>query len=191
MAVLSRFTTAVKLAALLGALIFAPHVLAQAQAPEVTLHAFYAWVLAHPSRGLPSAKERGELVRTLSPELIKLLKGASEMEARCIGAAPKGEKPLVVEGDLFVGNYEGATEIAYGEPRREGERVAVESVLMYIDKRFPKAHKNRAIGWSDRIELSQVGGRWYIDDIRFAENRSLAGNLKEYIDDGRRSCRMP
>src|SRR5262249_23974404 len=176
-------------AALLCVLIFATPALADTSSPDACVHAFYAWVLAHPSRGLPSAKERAELAKTLSPEVIKLLKAASEMEAKCVRAAPKGEKPLIVEGDLFVGNYEGATEIAYGEPHREGESVVVESDLMNIDKRFPKAHKNRAIAWKDSVELTQIDGRWYVDDVRFAENRSLVGNLKEYIEDAGQSCR--
>jgi hypothetical protein len=176
-------------ASFLCVLIFATRALADTASPDASLHTFYAWVLAHPSRGLPSAKERTELAKTLSPELIKLLKAASEMEAKCVRAAPKDEKPLIVEGDLFVGNYEGATEIAYGEPRREGDRVVVESDLMNVDKRFPKAHKNRAIAWKDTVELRQLDGRWYVDEVRFAENRSLVGNLKEYIDDAGRSCR--
>src|SRR5215831_11376226 len=108
-------------ASLIYLLIFATQALADTPSPDASLHTFYAWVLAHPSRGLPSAKERAELAKTLSPEVIKLLKAASEMEAKCVRGAPKGEKPLVVEGDLFVGNYEGATEIAYGEPHREGD----------------------------------------------------------------------
>ena len=176
-------------ASFLSALIFATHALADTHLPDATLHTFYAWVLAHPSRGLPSAKERAELAKTLSPEVMKLLKAASEMEAKCIRVGPKGEKPLIVEGDLFVSNYEGATEIAYGEPRREGDHVAVESDLMSVDKRFPKAHKNRAIAWKDTVELKQLDGRWYVDDVRFAENRSLVGNLKEYIEDAGQSCR--
>ena len=175
--------------AFLFAFIFAVPVFADTSSPEASVHAFYGWVLAHPSRGLPSANERAELAKTLSPEVMKLLKAASEMEAKCVRAAPKGEKPLIVEGDLFVGNYEGATEIAYGEPRREADRVVVESDLMNVDKRFPKAHKNRTIAWKDSAELRQVGGRWYVDDVRFAENRSLVGNLNEYIDDAGRSCR--
>jgi len=176
-------------AVFLCALIFAIPGLADTSSPDASVHAFYAWVLAHPSRGLPSAKERAELAKTLSPEVIKLLKVASEMEAKCVRAAPKDEKPLIVEGDLFVGNYEGATEIAYGEPRREGDHAVVESDLMSVDTRFPKAHKNRAIAWKDSAELRQVDGRWYIDDVRFADNRSLVGNLKEYIDDAGRLCR--
>ena len=176
-------------ASFLCVLIFATQAFADSPSPDAALQAFYAWVLAHPSRGLPSAKERAELAKMLSPEVIKLLKTASDMEAKCVRAAPKGEKPLIVEGDLFVGNYEGATEIAYGEPHREGDRVVVESDLMDVDKRFPKAHKNRAIAWKDSVELRQVDGRWYVDDVRFGDKRSLVGNLKEYIDDAGRSCR--
>jgi hypothetical protein len=179
------------LATLLPMLLFATCALAEAQVPEDALRRFYAWVLAHPSRALPSAQERAQLAKTVSAELIQLLEAASDIEARCIEAAPKGEKPLIIEGDLFVGNYEGATEVAYGEPRRDGDLVVIESSLLYVDKRFPKAHKHRAVAWKDRVELRLAGGRWYVQDVRYSGNRSLVAELKAYIDEGTRSCAKP
>jgi hypothetical protein len=161
---------------------------APAQAPEEAMRAFYAWALAHPSRALPSARQRTELANVLAPDLLRLLKAASETEARCLKSAPKGEKPLLMEGDLFVGNHEGATEVAYGEPRRRGETAIVESDLLYIDKRFPRAHKNRARAWKDQLELRLQGARWLVQDVHFPQDRSLAAELKAYIDEGRRSC---
>src|SRR5262245_46744252 len=94
----TQITRAIVLTAL--AMLGAP---ARAQSSDETLHTFYSWVLAHPSRGLPSPAERAELAKVLSPALIESLKTASETEARCVEAAPKGDKPYIVEGDLFVG----------------------------------------------------------------------------------------
>lgn len=110
---------------LLCALAVSTGALADPQAPEDAIRAFYSWVLAHPSRALPSPKERGELTKTMSPELLGLLKEASATEAKCVRAAPRREKPLIVEGDLFVGNYEGANEIAYGEVHRNGNTAGL------------------------------------------------------------------
>jgi len=93
-----------------------------------------------------------------------------------------------VEGDLFVGNYEGATEIAYGTPRRDGDTVLVESDLAYVDQRFPKAHKHRAVAWKDRVEIRLVGKRWVVEDVRFSRDRTLIGTLEAYIAEGRRAC---
>jgi len=161
---------------------------ADVQSPEETLRAFYSWVLAHPSRALPSAKERSDLSKTLSPELIQLLNAASDTEAMCVKAAPKGDKPDILEGDLFVGNYEGATEVAYRDRRREVDMVLVDVDLIYVDTRFPKAHPHRAVAWQDRVELRPIDSRWFVQDVRFATDRSLVAGLKSYIEHGARSC---
>ena len=164
---------------------------AQARTPDDALHLFYAWVLAHPSRGLPSPSERAELARVLSSELIALLESASRTEAKCVDAAPKGEKPLIVEGDLFVGNYEGATEVVYGQPHRKGDSVTVESDLLYVDNRFPKAHRHRAVHWKDRLEIRSTGARWSVVDVHFERDRTLISTLKDYVAEGTRSCVKP
>jgi len=161
---------------------------AHAQAPEDALHRFYAWVLAHPSRGLPSPSARAELANVLSRELVESLAAASAMQAKCVDAAPAGDKPLIVEGDLFVGNYEGATEVVYGRQNRSGDTVMVESDLLYVDNRFPKAHEHRAVHWKDRVELRFVDGRWIVADVHFQRNRTLLSNLEDYVAEGMRSC---
>jgi hypothetical protein len=176
---------------IVSALLLATAARADAPAPEQTVRAFYSWVLAHPSRGLPSSKERALLTSFLSPQLVQLLKEAADTQARCVKASPKGEKPNIIEGDLFVGNYEGATEVAYGNAEREGEIVVVESKLFYLDPRFPKAHRHRAIAWTDRLQLRLTGIRWLVQDVTFQPDRSLAEGLREYITEGARSCVTP
>ena len=161
---------------------------ANAQTAEETAHAFYSWVLAHPWRAIPAPKERAQLSKLLSPELSRLLQAAADMEARCVKAAPKDEKPWIIEGDLFVGNLEGASEVAYGESHPEGDAVVVDVDLMYIDRRFPKAHKHRTVAWKDALELRQDSGHWRVADVRFAGGRSLQRQLQSYLVDGTRSC---
>jgi hypothetical protein len=161
---------------------------AQEAKPEVTVWSFYAWVLAHPMRAMPPARERAQLAKLLAPKLVQLLDDAAATEARCVKSAAKGEKPDLLEGDLFVGNYEGASEVAYGEARRDGDAMSVEANLTYVDKRYAKAHPLRAVAWRDRLELGLAGGRWLIEDIKFPENRSFAAGLAEYIENGRKNC---
>ncbi len=155
------------------------------------MHEFYSWVLTHGSLGLPSSKQRTQLAKFLSPQLVQLLKEASNTERRCIKVSPKDEKPNIIEGDLFVGNYEGATEVAYGKPERDGEKAIVESDLVYIDSRFPKGHKYRTIAWKDTLELRLAGTRWLVQDVKFQQGRSLASGLEEYIAEGAQSCVKP
>jgi len=155
------------------------------------MRAFYSWVLAHPSISLPSPRERTQLAKILSPELVQLLKEASDTETRCVKVARKGDKPNILEGNLFVGNYEGATEVAYGNLRRNEEVVFVEADLLYIDSRFPKAHKHRAVAWKDRLELRLVGTSWLVQDVKLQQEKSLVAGLKEYIAEGARSCAKP
>ncbi len=161
----------------------------QPQRPEVVASAFYAWVLSHPSTSLPSAGERAQLAAFLSPALLDLLRDASVMEKRCIAAAPRGDKPLVLEGDLFAGNYEGATEVAYGEPVSQGEgSVSLDVDLMYVDPRFRKAHRHRAYAWKSLLELRLAEGRWRIGDVKFQHGGTLAGSLEDYLREGREAC---
>lgn len=170
--------------------LLAPSAAAQpAQPPESVASSFYAWVLAHPSASLPSAGERAQLAAFLSPALLDLLRDASVMEKRCIAAAPKGDKPLVIEGDLFVGNYEGATEAAYGElTNRDEGSVSLEVDLVYVDTRFRKAHRHRAVAWKDTLELRLADGRWRVGDVKFHHGGGLAGSLEDYLREGRQAC---
>src|SRR6185369_11278192 len=160
---------------------------AQEPKPEDTLRAFYGWVLAHPSRAMPSPHERAQLAKLFSPRLVKLLNDAAATEARCVKAAPKGEKPDILEGDLFVNNLDGASEVAYGEARRDGDAMTIEANLVYIDRRYPRAHPLRAVAWRDWLELGLTDGRWLIEDIKFADNRSFAASLGDYVESGRKN----
>jgi len=175
-------------AAILAAAIALPAA-AQEAKPESTVKSFYAWVLAHPMRAMPPARERAQLAKLLSPKLVQLLGDAAATEARCVKSAPKGEKPDILEGDLFVNNHEGASEVAYGEARRDRDAMSVEANLVYIDRRYPRAHPFRAVAWRDRLELGLTDGRWLIEDIKFADNRSFAASLGEYVESGRKNCK--
>lgn len=159
-----------------------------AKTPEEAAQGFYAWVLAHPMWSLSSNRDRARLEALLAPEVVKLLRDAGTIEQRCRRVAPKNEKPLNVEGDIFVGNYEGATEAAYGRVRIDGETAQVDANLMYVDRRFQKAHPHRSVAWRDTLDLRLVDGTWRIQNVRYEQGRSLALALQGYIDEGARVC---
>jgi hypothetical protein len=179
------------LALLLTMLIVATAVRAAPQTPEDAVHGFYTWVLAHPAHGLPSADERDELAKVLSPTIIRLLATASETEASCIKVTPAGDKPSVIEGDVFVGVYEGATEVAYSDLRPSGDAMVVESHLIYVDTSVPKAHKHRALVWKNQLSLMLAADRWYIENVQFDAQRSLVASLEAYIQEGAQTCIKP
>ena len=161
---------------------------ARAEEPLDAVRAYYGWALAHPAKGLPSAADRKELSRFVAPELVALFESASQTQQRCVKFTPKGEKPLIVEGDVLVANYEGASEVAYGLVAQQGRTATMDVNLVFIDRRFAKSHPQRVVAWQDRVDLVQTGDRWLIKDLHFPPDRSLAEELAGYIDDGQRSC---
>lgn len=162
-----------------------------ASPPEDLAHAFYAWVLSTPGAGsgLPSAKEREHLTRVFSPALLQRLDNAIALEKRCIESNKPGDKPYIVEGNILVGNYEGATEAVVGKVRNERKNVIVESRLFSVDSRFPKSHPYRASTWTDQLVMNQEGGKWVINDIKFETGNSLSSNLDEYLKNGAKWCK--
>ncbi|MDB5958794.1 MAG: hypothetical protein JWP59_88 [Massilia sp.] len=152
---------------------------------EATTQAFYGWLLSRPHIAMPSAAQRKQLAAFMTPDLIVLLKKTAEAEARCIAATPEGFKPLLFEGSLLVGNYEGANEAMYGTWRRTKHAMSVDVDLMAIDDTRPKGHKDRAYRWRDRVTLRQVGGRWLISDLTLnvssADRYSLVDYLWKYV----------
>jgi hypothetical protein len=170
---------------------------AENRSPEQTVQSFYGWLLkpANLQTSLPSPKQRAVLRELLSADLMTLLDEASKTESQCVKVAPKDSKPLIVEGALFVGNYEGANEAIYDEPKLQGDAATVEVSLFSVSPSYPKGHRLRGVAWKDVVQLARHDGRWIINDILFRQNEtgsaggkaSLSGELKSYIDDGK-SC---
>ncbi len=173
---------------LLGAALVALPVRADPSTPAETVRMFYAWVLTHPTVTLPSKRERGQLAKVLSPALAELLRKASVTNDLCVKAAPRGSKPDILEGNLFVGNYEGGTEVAWTELSHNDHMAAIQSTLLYVDVHFPKGHKNRAVTWVDHVELRFEDNRWVVHDVTFPKGPSLTAALTAYIDSGMQTC---
>lgn len=168
------------------------HAWAESPSPRHTLEHFYRWVLDHPGAALPNARGRAQLAPLLSPQLVGLLKDAAGTEARCHQTVRKDHKPLILEGDLFVGNHEGATEVAYGTTSQlDNGMLSMTMTLLYVDKRFPKAKLSRTVSWVDKVRLRQEErGRWLVHDIVFGQagDRSLVNGLQAYIAEGAKIC---
>lgn len=176
---------------LLTSLFAASTVQADTPSPVDMVQAFYSVVLENNTGGLPSGSVLAQLDNIITPELIAILKSAGTTEAACIKAAPPDEKPLLIEGDIFTGNYEGATEVAYGELAVSGSSARIVNTLLYTDARFAKAHKFRAVAWQDTLQLHLVDDRWLVADIIFPGERSLMADLHAYIAEGATSCMAP
>jgi hypothetical protein len=87
-----------------------------------------------------------------------------------------------------VGNYEGASEVSYGDSQHMGDSLQIPATLLYMDARFPKASVNRTVAWTDTLVLMRSDAHWMIQDIKLAHSKSLLASLQEYLDEGKRSC---
>lgn len=159
-----------------------------ANTPDAAVAAFYAWTLGHPSAALPPRRDDARLAGLLTPDLLDLLRRARATEERCARTAAKGDKPLLLEGDLFAGNHEGASEVAYGALQQEGGHASGEVTLIYIDRHFRRAHPLRTVVWRDRVELQRIGSDWRVSDIGYGGGGSLLAVLNRHIADGIREC---
>lgn len=163
---------------------------ARAAAVQELAQRYYAWLLTHPGLTLPNAQERTELAQFLTPGLVALLAGAEVAEERCTKAAVAGEKPFVLEGSLLLGNYEGATEVAYGSLTLNGQTARLVTELVYVDERFAKAHRHRAVTWREQMELRQGQEGWRIHDVHWDAKRSLLTTLRNYLAQAGRNCKQ-
>jgi hypothetical protein len=160
------------------------------ETPEAAAEAFYRWVIVAEPGGLPSAAQRKELARLLTPDFVKLLAATSEAERRCVAGLPPDMKGDIWEGNLFVSNYEGATEVWYGESRTEGRDVIIEANLLGADDKRPKGDRNRIYVWRDSVRLSKTKEGWLVADVLVGESFNdsqrtpLTKTLRDYVKHG-------
>jgi hypothetical protein len=154
--------------------------------PEAVGQSFYAWVLAHPSSGLPRGKALNTIRPLLSARLVKLIHDATVAEDGYAKATARNEKPPMFDGDVFVDNLEGASEVDLGKVELHDAVARVESRLLYIDARFPKAHPYRAVAWTDHLLLVRENEHWLVDDIVYGADdagKTLVGILQKFVDE--------
>lgn len=122
---------------------------AETTAPIDTAQSFFSWALVRHASPLPSPKERVEIANWMTPDLMTLLDTALITQDLCIRTAPKGDKPNLLEGDIFVGNEEGATEAAYQVTKPLTQQVVGKAVvtvdMVYVDQRWPRGDRRRTV----------------------------------------------
>lgn len=127
------------------------------------------------------ADYRGDFRRAdpalLSAALSTALRDAATAEkqsaARIKASAFPSDKPLLLEGEIFSGLYEGFTDFEVGAGRTVDGRAEVEV-------RF----RNRPyeVAWTDEFHLVEENG-WKIDDVRYADKKAGLLGLREVLQD--------
>ena len=95
----------------------------------------------------------------LASAVQSAVEGEKESAARVKASEFPNDKPLILEGEIFAGLYEGFTgyEIA-GESISDGQAV--------VQVRFRNDHYN--VSWMDDVVLVDEDG-WKIDDVRYTQ----------------------
>lgn len=114
----------------------------------------------------------------LSSELIQLIEKAKvkeKEEAEKLKTANSTDKPLLIEGDIFTSNYEGATACEISRINETGNNaIATMS--------FKNSQAQPALEWNDDIHLLKEGDTWKIDNIVYGKKSSGASDLKQVLN---------
>lgn len=115
--------------------------------------------------------------RYLSHSLAAALQSAAEAEkesaARVKSSEFPNDKPLILEGEIFAGLYEGFTAFKVGAERAgQGETT--------VEVRFRNEPYN--VDWTDDFLLVEEDG-WKIDDVRYVQKKAGMLGLREVLQD--------
>jgi hypothetical protein len=112
----------------------------------------------------------------LSENLSVLVARALEVEKldrdRVLRSDHPTDKPLLLEGELFAGLYEGYTSFALGRVRESGDTLTA-----------PMNFHNRHYGmvWTDTLILVRKNG-WKLHDVRYGRGAGLQETLRDFIN---------
>ena len=113
----------------------------------------------------------------MSVNLKKQLHAASEItrqdEIRIQNSESPTDKPLLIEGAVFSGLYDGYSQFRIGTITVKKDKA---EVLMHFEL-GPEFKED----WVDTVELISEKG-WKIDNVRFANKVSVFKDLKEKLD---------
>lgn len=111
--------------------------------------------------------------QALAAALQSAAEGEKESAARVKASEFPNDKPLLIEGEIFCGLYEGFTgyEIA-------GEKVSGDQTLVQVRFRNEPYH----VTWTDEVVLVNEDG-WKIDDIRYAQKKAGLLGLREILQE--------
>lgn len=113
----------------------------------------------------------------LSSDLVTLIKAAEQKEKDAAEQVAKSDsptdKPLLIEGDIFTGLYEGPTS-------NEILETTIQDSTAIVKVRFTNNIEGN-ITWEDEIHVVKQGS-WKIDNVVYGqENPSVLGNLKAVL----------
>lgn len=140
--------------------------------------------------GLPDTGQLNLLAPLLEADLVAMLERARQVEQACARSTPEGDKPHMIEGDLFSGSQESYTEVAYGQLTAQGRNRKLALSFIYTDTRFPPAHHFRNVVWPGVALLrpDKAGSAWLLHDLKFAQGRGLRRDLLEFMAAAKRFC---
>ena len=101
--------------------------------------------------------ETARLSKTLASEVERAKANEVESAARTKAGANPGDKPNILEGEIFAGLSEGYTSYKMGPARVLGDRASV--AVTFRNKGY-KTH------WTDDVKLVNDNG-WKIDNVLF------------------------
>lgn len=112
----------------------------------------------------------------LSPSLAAAIGSALTIEqdsrAAVKASAYPTDKPLLLEGELFSGLYEGFTSYQVVAEALDGDRATV-------DVLFTNQHYD--ISWTDRVDMVRETDGWKIDDVRYLDKKTAALGLRDVL----------
>lgn len=151
------------------------------KSPGERVNAFLLSYYGMRTRGLPQPAQVDQLSVHLTETLQGRLKRAWAGQQAYAKRFP-GDKPPLVDGDLFSSLFEGPTSFAIGEAEMENTRVTVLVNFTYTDPSNPAS----VTKWTDRyvvVRGPRVGG-WLIEDVEYLGTWDFAtkGRLSEALE---------
>jgi hypothetical protein len=131
-------------------------------AVEAALEAFYA------RRGSHRDVDRSRLSRELAELLTRAIAAEDEDRARVKASEFPDEKPMLIEGDIFTGLYEGAN-------RLDLRQVAIDGARARATVAFENTDYD--IAWTDEVLLVDEDG-WKIDDVVYGREGAAQPGLR-------------
>lgn len=144
--------------------------------PETVARVFYSELRRLGVSGLPGEEVWEKLKPFCSESLATALERAVKEQADFIRRNPD-EKPPWIEGDLFSSLFEGPRQFQVGMPKVAGGNAEVPVDCSHTEG-------GDTVKWTDTLLLTEVEGRWLIDDVRYGGEWDFAnsGTLKEALE---------
>jgi len=124
-------------------------------------------------RGDYRQADQALLSQALAAALQSASEGEKESAARIKASEFPNDKPLLLEGEIFAGLYEGFTSFEVGPERPDGGVTVVEM-------RFRNEPYN--VTWTDEVLLVNEDG-WKIDDVRYSGKKAGLLGLRDVLQD--------